>query len=202
MIIVKKKLGIITYAVKYRSELNAAYSLEHLCKMLNGFISGEICIRAKKVVGRDRPLCFNEELIESIALIGYRVILKYCKGETPHPDRITVWEAGLAIAGMLEADGILPECVEETVYICGYRFHCQIYYFEDIGCFYIPKLPGEIADDADSKDIAHYYSNSRQWRTTKGRAANDTSSGLVRKFVVRAIFWLSTAHMPYLFAVE
>ena len=73
--------------------------------------------------------CFNETqtILMSAAIISTRVILKYCKGEKPHRDRVKIWHKSLKIASSLEECGLLPE-KKVSYYICnGYIFRCWVY---------------------------------------------------------------------------
>ena len=51
---IKKELGSITHPVKHRPKVIATYSLEQVCDLLSGFLSGEIGIRTKKDADRGR----------------------------------------------------------------------------------------------------------------------------------------------------
>ena len=129
-------------------------------------------MKSKKEVVAQEPPTHAEELIESIALIGYRVIVKYCKGETPHPGRAEVWEASLKIADKLVADGLLPECMKRTVNIKGYSFYCRIYHTASMGNLCIPERPGEKTDDPGSGNIILYGLRAYKWRLTRRKAAS------------------------------
>ena len=182
-----RKLGMIRPPKERRPEIFEAYTLDQVCEMLGGYLNGEITVHSnakrsgnqrprpkkkKKKSAPKAPLTPNEELIESIALIGYRVLLKYCNGQTPHPGRVIVWESGLKIADKLEADQVLPECKREERIIRGYHFHCRIYRTENMGELCIPEYPGEKATPETLDSVSRHNMPNRQWRVGKTQAAH------------------------------
>ncbi|MCL2147468.1 MAG: hypothetical protein FWH52_06645 [Synergistaceae bacterium] len=164
-----RRLGLTPPPSKRRWEIFNSYSLDQVFEILYGYLNGSIHISSK---AGNTSILAADEMIESIALIGYRVMLKYCKGETPHPGRMSVWESCLRIADILEADGLLPTCEREAIVIEGYCFHSRIYRTDKIGNIYLPERPGEKVSCDDSNHNILKELSSYQWHVGKKRAAN------------------------------
>ena len=81
----------------------------------------------------------TQSLILSAAIIGVRVILKYCKGEKPHKDRVKIWKKGLEIIECFENRGLLNE-KKICYFTCGeYIFRCRVYDADGLGEIILPE---------------------------------------------------------------
>ena len=151
----KKRRGIFAQA-KLKEEIFSLYSLKQVCETLNGYIDGGVSIRCepsyayindsgliKKETHGFKPLCPTDELIASIGYIGHKILLKFSKGEIPHPGRLAVGAVCLQIADKLEGDGKLPVRAMERLIAGQHSFLCRTYRTKSVGDIRIPELPGE-----------------------------------------------------------
>jgi len=181
----KKRRGTIPQTrAKLNPEIFNLYTLDQVCGLLNGYLSGEVEIDSMpertyaKAAGPKKnvdspfsvPLNPTEELIASIGCFGHQIMIKHSKGETPPPDRMSLWAVCLRIADKLEQEGALPECVEETRIAGGYSFTCRIYRTEKLGSICIPGLPGEKVDSEDTVGGLAYDADSYNALVSNRRA--------------------------------
>jgi len=77
---------------------------------------------AKQPVSAEPLQNETDILLASIAIIGERIILKYCKGQHPHYDRMSIWEMSLLILDEMVTGGIIGAVQEFSLTKNGYTF--------------------------------------------------------------------------------
>jgi len=83
-------------------------------------------------------------LLASIDLLGRRVMKKYMKGETPHPERLSLMVSALSIKkGLIRSDA-LKNPSKITLRQNGYIFKCLRWQHEILGEILIPLPPPSV----------------------------------------------------------
>jgi len=142
-------------------KISESYSIDEACEYLERYLNDEMQLlnssgyiglikrkkqkREKNEAG-DAPAINMQELGEEqvliicAAVIGNRVIRKYCIGERPHWQRAAFWRKSLRIMDYFEQTGILKTKGIRYYLKDGYLFLCRVYDDVDgIGMVILPE---------------------------------------------------------------
>jgi hypothetical protein len=147
----KIKKRCLNFAPKDRKckKIREDYSIDEVRDFLTRFLNDEFKIAKvnrtsskKKRKEKTKPydgLNEIQSLILSAAIIGSRIMLKFCKGEKPHNIRVQIWKKGLEIVESFEKCGLLPE--KKIIYFTrgDYIFRCRVYEADGLGEIILPE---------------------------------------------------------------
>lgn len=117
------------------------HSTETAVKFLRAYLNDEIMVCTDKTF-RPRQVKPSETqiLMQSVFIIGQRVIRKYGKGEVPHNDRMAIWRKCLAICDEFELNGLLPPPKQVFFERNDFIFEGRLYDLLEGGCFVVPEI--------------------------------------------------------------
>jgi putative endonuclease len=129
-----------------RNKCFEKYTFDEVKARLEQYLAGEVAIGefprpAAKAQKRPAPAIAHDTLLVSIAAISRRIIQKFISGQSPHPERMRLWERSLLILDELVEKGILPPGSEFTFAKDGYVFRAVRYVSELDGDIVVPLAP-------------------------------------------------------------